>query len=72
MAGWTEAQFVKRFKLYADSSYVSPSVKAGDMQTFMPWTMYAGMTEDDLAAIFHYLQSLQPVEREVIQFVSAE
>lgn len=72
LAGWTEAQFVQRFKMYTDSNYVSPPVGPGQLQTFMPWTMYAGMTENDLGAIFRYLQSLAPVEREVVRYVSAE
>lgn len=68
---WTESQFVTRFKQYADSAYVSPPIRAGDFQTFMPWTMYAGMTEKDLRAMFVYLRSLDPVNNEVEIFASS-
>jgi mono/diheme cytochrome c family protein len=43
---WTREQFVARFKAFADSSYVVPSVKPGDFNTIMPWTMYARMKEE--------------------------
>ncbi|MTB51216.1 c-type cytochrome [Lewinella sp. W8] len=71
IGNWTESQFVTRFKQYADSSYVSPTIAAGDFQTFMPWTMYAGMTETDLKAMFAYLKSLEPVDNEVEIFASS-
>ncbi|MCC7301022.1 MAG: c-type cytochrome [Bacteroidia bacterium] len=69
---WTSEQFVKRFKSYADSGYVHPRVNAGDFQTVMPWTMYAGMSETDLAAVFSFLQSLQPVKNEVVKFTPSK
>ncbi|WP_320004779.1 hypothetical protein [Shiella aurantiaca] len=33
--------------------------------TVIPWVMYSGMTEQDLGAIYEYLQSLAPVENKV-------
>ena len=68
IGNWTKEQFIARFKMYNDSSYVPVSVKPGEFQTPMPWTMYAGMNADDLAAIYAYLQSLKPVENRVIKF----
>ena len=38
----------------------------------MPWNMYAGMTTEDLGAIYTYLQSLKPVENQVNKFLKAE
>lgn len=38
---------------------------AGDLQTLMPWTMYAHMTEQDLGAIFDYLRSMPPAAGKV-------
>jgi len=60
---WTREQFIQRFKMYADSAYVTPPVDwaRGDMQTVMPWMMYATMTETDLAAIHAYLLTVKPV-----------
>lgn len=72
LAGWTAERFVRRFKMYQDSNYVSPPVGPDHLQTLMPWTMYAGMKEEDLKAIFRYLQSLDPVDREVDRYVLAK
>ena len=45
--------FIQRFKQYADSSYVAPRwTGKGEFQTIMPWSMYAGMTRQDLGAIY--------------------
>lgn len=60
--------FVKRFKMYTDSNYVLPKVKSGEMQTIMPWYMYSGMTEDDLSAIYDYLQTLTPYDNYVVKY----
>ena len=62
---WTKEAFVARFKAYADSSYVPHKVAPGEMQTIMPWTMYAGMTEKDLGAIYTYLMSVPPIKNSI-------
>ncbi len=69
---WTEEAFVQRFKMYADSSYVVPPVAKGEFQSIMPWTMYARMTKEDLAAIFSYLKTVKPVSNKVVKFKAAE
>jgi hypothetical protein len=65
---WTREDFVARFRMYADSSYVPHKVQPGDFQSPMPWTFYAHMTEDDLSAIYDYLQTLKPVDQVVTLF----
>jgi len=65
---WTEEKFVRMFKQYADSSYVAPTVAPGEYNTIMPWMMYAHMEEDDLKAIFAYLQTVKPIENIVERF----
>lgn len=67
---WSEADFVKRFKLYADSSYVPNTVQKGNFNTVMPWTMYGGMDEQDLKAIYAYLKTIKPIRNNVEKFVS--
>jgi mono/diheme cytochrome c family protein len=62
--GWTEPQFVEKFKVYADGTPHVP-VTASDFNTPMPWQSYSGMTREDLGAIFAYLQSLQPIVHQV-------
>ncbi|MDH4057248.1 MAG: cytochrome C [Cyclobacteriaceae bacterium] len=71
IGSWTEEMFVQRFKMYADSSYVLPSVSPEDFNTIMPWTMYAHMEEDDLKAIFAYLKTVDPKENIVERFTPA-
>ncbi|WP_254560166.1 c-type cytochrome [Dyadobacter diqingensis] len=65
---WNEDVFVKRFKMYADSGYVPHAIGPKDMNTPMPWTMYAGMKESDLKAIFAYLQTLPAKDHAVVKF----
>lgn len=72
LGNWTSEQFINRFKMYADSSYVNPKVAPNEFQTTMPWTMYSGMTRADLDAIFAYLQSLTPVNNQVEKFTPSK
>ncbi|WP_281635734.1 c-type cytochrome [Flavobacterium marginilacus] len=67
---WSEDDFVKRFKSYTDSSYVSVKVSKGNFNTVMPWTMYGGMKEQDLKAIYAYLKTIRPIKNSVIKFVN--
>lgn len=67
---WTKEVFIERFKAYADSPYISTKIGAGDFNTAMPWTDYAEMTEEDLGAIYTYLQSLTPIENTIEKFVA--
>jgi mono/diheme cytochrome c family protein len=69
---WSEEDFIKRFKMYADPNYIPHSVCIKDMNTPMPWTMYAHMQEQDLRAIFAYLQSLTPISNKVDRFTAAQ
>lgn len=66
---WTKAAFIARFKQYADSSMKHIPVAPDDFNTIMPWTMYAGMKEEDLSAIYSYLHTLAPVDNKVTKFV---
>ena len=68
IGNWTKEAFIKRFHAYDISVNVPMPVKKGDFQTIMPWSMYAGMNDDDLAAIYTYLHSLAPVKNSVVRF----
>lgn len=68
IGNWTEEMFIARFKSYVDSSYVPHTVKDGELQTLMPWTMYGNMETEDLSAIFAYLQTVTPVKNQVTKF----
>lgn len=64
----TEQQFVSLFKDYADSNYVIRDLKAGEVNTMMPWLVYRNMKEYDLKAIYSYLMTLKPVKNEIKLF----
>jgi len=34
----------------------------------MPWTIYAGLTEEDLGAIYEYLRTIPAVKNQVEKF----
>jgi mono/diheme cytochrome c family protein len=53
IASWSEEQFVGRF-----------GAGVGIEGTHMPWRQYQSMTEPDVRAIYRYLRTLQPVERD--------
>ena len=72
LGNWTSEQFISRFKMYADSSYINPKVSPNEFQTIMPWTMYSGMNKADLEAIFAYLRSLTPVTNQVEKFTPSK
>ncbi len=67
LANWSEEMFVQRFQSYQHHDRLQ-KVAQGDMQTIMPWAMYAGMKEEDLKALFAYLQTLEPVENHIEKY----
>lgn len=68
---WDEQAFLARFKAYSEDHYQAQPVKPGEFNSIMPWTMYAGMEEQDLKAIFAYLKTLKPIKNEVVRFTSS-
>ena len=71
IGSWTEANFIARFKAYADSTYTVPDVRPGEFNTVMPWMMYKNIAEEDLAAIFAYLKTVPAIENKVEHFIPA-
>jgi mono/diheme cytochrome c family protein len=67
IGSWTKETFIKRFKSYTDSSYVPQKLGPDDVNTPMPWVMYGGMKESDLAAIYEYLRTVQPIRNPVVK-----
>ena len=68
---WTQEAFLFRFRAYDLSKYIPPVVQRGEMQSIMPWTMYAGMDTPDLVAIYKFLHGLKPVINKVVKVKSA-
>ncbi len=65
---WTEDAFVSRFKHFAADSAKTLDPKTVGYYTAMPWTMYAGMTDQDLRAIYTYLRTMPPVTNAVVKY----
>lgn len=65
---WSKEIFIARFKMYATAEGKKIPARPGQFQSPMHWTMYAGMTEEDLGAIYEYLMSQKPVKNRVIRF----
>ena len=65
---WTEDSFVRRFKMYGNPAVTGTRVGKDEFNTIMPWTVYAGMTEPDLKAVYAYLMSVAPVRHRVERF----
>ncbi len=57
--------FIARFVAFRDAAAMD--LKAGKNEnTLMPWRSFAGMTEEDLGAIYDYLRTVEPVPNEVV------
>ena len=59
LGGWTEQTFI---------TSIREGKKGGLGRTLlppMPWRMYANLTDDDLKAVFAYLQTIPPIENRV-------
>lgn len=59
MGAWTEAMFVTAMRSGRHMGVSRPIMPP------MPWPAYGRMTDDDLRAIFAYLQSIPPIENQV-------
>jgi len=70
IGAWTEADFIDRFARFRDGSAHVP-VSAGAPNTVMPWGNYAGMTDEDLGAIYAYLRTLPPIANRVVTMSAA-
>jgi mono/diheme cytochrome c family protein len=70
IGSWTKELFVAKFKAYEhpDSALMDP--KAVGYNSVMPWTMFAGMADRDLEAIYAYLSTVTPVKHPVERFTA--
>ena len=68
---WKKEVFISLFHAHADSVTLHTTLKQGDFNSIMPWTMYGKMTDEDLTAIFAYLQTVQPISNKVIKLSPA-
>jgi hypothetical protein len=72
MSHATKEEFLGRFKAFASMDANSaPDAPAGH-NTVMPWIAFAGMTDNDLGAIYDYLKTVKPIENKVVTFPDAK
>jgi mono/diheme cytochrome c family protein len=71
---WSKAQFIGKFKNFDSETarhiVMKPPYSEAYYNTVMPWTMFAGMTEEDLGAIYSYLRTVAPVAHKVQKYSS--
>lgn len=66
LGSWSREAFVARFAVYRDPSNLH-AVAPGEPNTLMPWSMYAGMSDRDLGAIYDFLRTQKPVKTRDLQ-----
>lgn len=67
IGNWTAEEFVARFKAFSNPQNAY-KIDSGQVNTLMPWTMYAGMDTSDLRDIYAYLRTQKPIYHKVIHF----
>lgn len=68
IGGWDKKTFITVFRAYSKEEVMQYPIGKNDNNTIMPWTMYAGMTDEDLGAIYDYLRTVKPVKNKVERF----
>jgi len=63
---WTEERFLNKFLPYREEK--AYNFNPGKENTIMPLTIYAGMKDDDLKAIYAYLHTVKPVKNLVEKY----
>jgi hypothetical protein len=72
IGSWSEQQFIDKFKAFDGVEQPVLGAKDRMQNTVMPLTAYAGMTREDLSAIYAYLRTLKPVTHRVDKFPDAK
>jgi len=69
---WNAGTFVNTFRSRSDSTTLNTKLNPTDFNSVMPWTMYGKMTEEDLKAIYAYLETIQPINNKVEKFTPSK
>jgi hypothetical protein len=65
---WTKEEFISRFQRFRSADAAHIEVPKGKPNTVMPWTLFAGMTDEDLGTIYDYLRTVPPIKNKVERF----
>lgn len=64
----TKAEFIGRFRAFANFTAANAPAAPKGRNTVMPWIELSGMTDHDLGAIYDYLKTVTPVAKKVNTF----
>lgn len=67
----TKEDFIGRFRAFEGMNGENAPPAPKGRNTLMPWIAYAGMTDEDLGAIYDYLKTVPPVDNKVNPFPDA-
>lgn len=70
IGSWTKEDFIARFRSFMAPEATEATLAPTDFNTPMPWTMYTGMTDEDLGAIYEYLRTIPAVKNQVEKFTA--
>ncbi len=62
---WSRADFIARFRAYQGPEAEQLPLGADGFNTQMSWTQFAGMTDDDLGAIYAFLIQSKPISNRI-------
>jgi hypothetical protein len=65
-------EFIGRFKSFEGMDGENAPVAPPGHNTVMAWPRYAGMTREDLGAIYDYLKTVKPIKKKVNSFPDAK
>jgi mono/diheme cytochrome c family protein len=67
----SKAEWIGRFRAFASMNASNAPAAAKGRNTVMPWLAYSQMTDEDLGALYDYLKTVPPVEKQVVTFPDA-
>ena len=68
----SKEEFIGRFRAFASFTGDNAPPAPKGRNTLMPWIAYAGMTDEDLGAIYEYLKTVPAVDHKVNPFPDAQ
>ena len=68
IGNWSKEEFISRFQRFRSPETAHIAVPKGQPNTVMPWSGFAGMTDEDLSAIYDYLRTVPAIKNKVEHF----
>jgi hypothetical protein len=65
-------EFIARFKSFEGMDGENAPIAPPGKNTLMAWPRYAGMTREDLGAIYDYLKTVKPIKKKINPFPDAK